>query len=287
MKPPVVSVICLSFNHATYLREAVESVLHQTYPFIEVIIVDDASSDHSADIARQLQHEYPQVKTLLLRENVGYCKAFNRGLEVATGEYSIDLAADDMLLPHRIEVGLQAFAIASEKMGVHFSDAELMDAKGHHLSYHSDRFPHVSIPQGNIYKNLIARYFICSPTLMFKREVLDALNGYDESLHYEDFDILIRSSRLYEYQYSPEVLVKKRILKNSLVANQFSMGSPHQQSTYRICEKILQLNQNETEKRALQQRILYELRVNFRLLNWGLSWKYLLLLFRNSKSSYP
>lgn len=283
MSTTLVTVICLCHNQKDYVLEALHSVLNQTHQRVQLIVVDDASTDGSKEVIQEFISNHKEAVHIDLFENLGSCKAFNRALPFATGEYVIDLAADDVLLPNRIEIGLKDFATASPKAGVHFSDAELIDAVGNHLSYHSDRFPHISIPQGDIYKEVIQRYFICSPTMLFKKEVIDSLGGYDEHLSYEDFDFWIRSSRSYEYIYSSEVLLKRRVLKNSLVSKQFALRSPHQQSTYRICEKIFSLNQNAEEKNALQKRILYEIKLNFRLLNWGLCWKYLLLLRKNSK----
>lgn len=286
MSKSVVTVICLCHNQKDYVQEALESALQQTHREIQLIVVDDASTDGSKEVIAQFIATNQEVVYIDLYENQGNCKAFNRALPFVAGEFIIDLAADDILMPARVEIGLQNFAKASSRTGVHISDAELIDTNGKHLSYHSDRFPHTSIPQGIIYKEVIERYFICSPTMMFKKEVIDTLHGYDENLQYEDFDFWVRSSRQYEYIYSPEVLLKKRILRDSLMSRQFKIRSAHQKSTFRICEKILQLNRNDQEKNALHRRLLYEIRINFRLLNWGLCYKYLLLSIKNKKSRY-
>lgn len=282
----IVTVICLCHNQKEYVLDALESVLQQTHKPVQLIVVDDASTDGSKDVIAQFVAKHKEVVHIDLFENMGSCKAFNRALPFATGEYVIDLAADDVLLPTRIEIGLHDFSLASSKAGVHISDAELIDARGKHLSFHSDRFPHATIPQGDIYKEVIARYFICSPTMMFKKEVIDMLHGYDENLQFEDFDFWVRSSRLYEYLYSPKVLIKKRILRHSLMARQFKFRSSHQESTYLICKKILELNRNNQEQKALNKRIWYEIKVNLRLFNWELCYKYFLLSIRNNKTQY-
>ena len=286
MSNVLVTVICLCHNQKDFVLEALDSVMKQRHQPVQLIVVDDASTDGSKEVIQGFILKNKEVIHIDLFENLGSCKAFNRALSFANGEYIIDLAADDILLPNRIEFGLQEFSKASPKTGVHFSDAELIDKSGNHLSYHSDRFPHVSIPQGNIYKDVIQRYFICSPTMMFKKRVIDSLEGYDENLSYEDFDFWIRSSRNYEYIYSPEVLLKRRVLKNSLASKQFALRSRHQQSTYQVCEKILSLNSNTDEKKALEKRLLYEIKLNFRLLNWGLCLQYIRLAFKNRQATY-
>lgn len=278
---PLVTVICLCYNHARFVQETIESVLNQHYPNIQLIVVDDASTDTSVKVINQMLIKNPSIEFVGLQTNMGNCKAFNQGLAKAKGEFVIDLAADDVLLPNRIEVGVQVLQHAGPEYGVHFSDAELISVNGEYLGFHSARFPHPSIPQGDIYKDLISRYFICPPTLMCTREVMNYLNGYDESLTYEDFDFLIRSSRKFKYVYSSSVLVKRRITSNALSTQQFKLFSRHSLSTYRVCEKILKLNQSPEEKKALTKRIFYETKLNLRLMNVGIVLKYFFLWLRN------
>jgi glycosyltransferase involved in cell wall biosynthesis len=284
---PLVTVICLCYNQQRFVREAVESVLHQTYSPVQLLVVDDASTDRSREEIKKLKHEYPSLEVLLLEKNLGNCKAFNKALTLVKGEYIIDLAADDVLLPSRIEKGVNALQQSGEGFGVTFSDAELIDESGKTLYIHSDRFPHYTIPQGDVYKEIIQRYFICPPTIMATRKIMDALSGYDETLTYEDFDFWIRSSRQTQYTYVPEVLVKKRVIRGAMSENQFKLFSRHSASTFRVCEKILELNQSEEEKQALAKRIRYELLLNLRLLNLGIAARYGLLWIKNQRQRYP
>jgi glycosyltransferase involved in cell wall biosynthesis len=263
------------------VREAIESVLSQTYTNIQLIVLDDASTDNSVEVIKQIVGKHPSVEFLPLPDNLGNCKAFNRGLALAKGDFLIDLAADDVLLPNRIEVGVRELLQISQDYGVHFSDAELISEGGAHLGLHSTRFPHDSIPQGDIYKELIKRYFICPPTVMFTREVMNHLEGYDETLTYEDFDFWIRSSRGFKYIYSREVLMKRRIAANAMGKRQFALFSIYSRSTFKVCEKILLLNKTPEEQEALSRRIWYEVKLNLRLLNGWIVWKYFSLWLRN------
>ena len=284
MEQPLVSVICLCYNHSSFVKEAVQSVLQQTYPNVELILVDDASKDDSVAVIEALQKQYPAIKTILLTNNVGNCKAFNKGLAESKGEFIIDLAADDVLLPERIKKGIDFFQ-QSPDTGVIFSDAEWISEAGEHLYFHSDRFPHPLIPQGDVYLDLIEKYFICSPTMMFRRSVIEHLDGYDESLAYEDFDFWIRSSREFEFGYMPEVMVKKRVVKNSMSKKQRA-SIKQQRSTFRVCEKILELNETEEEQAALTRRIRYEIRINLRMFNFKLVSDYFSLLKKNYNAEF-
>jgi glycosyltransferase involved in cell wall biosynthesis len=283
---PSVTVICICYNQARFVEEAIFSVLAQTYPNIQLIVVDDASTDNSVAIIQACLSSNPQIEFIPLSKNSGNCKAFNRAFRLAKGEYIIDLAADDVLLPERVIRGVTALGRDGEAYDVNFTDADWMAEDGKPLYRHSDRFPHKTIPDGNIYKDLIERFFICSPTMMFSRKVIETLGGYDESLAYEDFDFWIRSSRTFYYRYTAEVLVKKRIVKNSMSQRQFRLFNPQLRSTFRVCEKIMALNKSNDEKKALSKRILYEMRVCMSLLNIPLAMRYLKLYLKNSTRYY-
>lgn len=282
----LVSVICLCHNHKAFVEEALKSVLQQTHTNVQLIVVDDASTDGSQKVISEFISQYPTIQFISLSQNVGSCKAFNIALASANGDFIIDLAADDVLLPERVEKGLDTFKKCGEDYGLQFSDAIIINAEGSKLGLHSDKFPHESIPQGDIYKDLIERYFICSPTMMFRKALIDELGGYDEALSYEDFDLWIRSSRNWKYCYLSEALIKRRVVPGSLSHKQFALRSNHQYSTYLICKKIMYLNRTQKEKKALNRRIKYEMRVNIRLLNWQLVWLYFRLFQENNKMQY-
>lgn len=285
MESPLVSVVCLCYNQERFVKTAIESVLDQTYPNVQLIVVDDASTDNSVHVIKSVLALYPQVQFLELKENLGNCRAFNKGLALTKGSFIIDLAADDVLLPNRVEEGVAALNKATS-YGIHFSDAAIIDQHDTLLYKHSDRFPHHTVPQGNVYVDVVRRYFICPPTVMFTREVANALGGYDETLSYEDFDFWVRSSRMFGYVYSPEVLVKRRVSENTLGAKQFKFFSRHSTSTYQVCKKILRLNNSREEQQALHHRIAYEIGLNLRLLNILTAFRFLFLLLRNAGKKY-
>lgn len=262
--------------------ECMQSVIKQDYSNYELIVVDDGSTDGSVAVIDLFKKKYPEVIVIKLDKNIGICKAFNLAFGICSGDLIIDLAADDVLLPTRISRGVETFQEVGDDFGVEFGNAEWINEKGEHLYFHSEKFPHHTVPRGDVYKDLVERYFICSPTMMFRRAVIDFMNGYDESLTYEDFDFWIRSSRRFKYQYDPEVLVKKRKVKNSLSHEQFKILNRHSHSTYRVCTKILELNRSIGERRATSTRLQYEIRQSIRTLDFRLAYKYLLLLIRNN-----
>jgi glycosyltransferase involved in cell wall biosynthesis len=248
--------------------------------------VDDGSTDKSAEVIDAIRRDHPDFVFIKLERNEGICKAFNTAFKISQGDYVIDLAADDLLLPKRLERGVEVFNALDRRYGVIFSDAEWINEQGDHLFFHSSKHPHDTIPQGDVYKDLIRRYFICSPTMMFRRNVIERLEGYNENLTYEDFDFWIRSSRIFYYFYSHEVLVQKRKLKNSLSHDQFKILNKHNDSTFKVCKKIMELNATTEEQGALRNRLQYEMRQSLRTLDIALAYKYFLLWHKNNTLTY-
>ena len=132
----LVTIVALCHNHAPFLREALDSILAQTYPHLEVWLVDDASTDGSPAILREYAAQHPAWQLLLLTDNVGNCRAFNQAFRQSRGEYVIDFATDDVLLPARVAQQVAAFNAAGPEVGVVYSNAELIDEAGHFLALH-------------------------------------------------------------------------------------------------------------------------------------------------------
>jgi len=264
MQQQLVTVICLCYNHERFVKEAIESVFQQTYPFIQLIVVDDASSDNSVTVIRDLLKDHPDVPFISLKENVGNCKAFNKALPLVKGDFIVDLAADDVMASDRIEQQVSFFELAGKEAGVIFTDATYINADGediaHHYEYLFRKGMIVHVPQGDVFSDVLKRYFISSPTMMIRREVMDKLKGYDEELTYEDFDLWVRASREYLFSFLNKRLTKVRKLTTSMSAGWYKKGDPQLLSTYKVCLKARKLLQNDGEKNALILRVSYELR---------------------------
>jgi glycosyltransferase involved in cell wall biosynthesis len=264
MAQPLVSVICLCYNHARFVEEAVRSVLDQHYENIEIVIVDDASSDNSRSVIDAMAVQYPQIRFIPLEKNIGNCRAFNEGLRVSHGEFVIDFATDDVMMPGRIQKQIDLFASLPEEYGVVFTNAIYIDENGKTLRNHYDHLFTKgllrSVPQGDVYSHLLSTYFVSSPTMLVKRKVFDVLGGYDGSLSYEDFDFWIRSSRYFKYGYLDDVTTKVRITQRSMSQGWYRQGDKQLYSTYLVCKKALELNRSDEDRHALISRLKYEIR---------------------------
>ncbi len=261
---PLVTIICLCYNHELFLPEALDSVLAQTYANLEIIVVDDCSTDGSVAIINRYLQRYPQLSFISTGQNRGNCAAFNLGWRVSNGAFVIDFATDDVLYPTRVAEQVQAFERAGAAYGVVYTDALLVDDLSRPLKCHYKRDSQGRLlsfaPSGDVFAHLLRRYFISPPTMMVRREVLEALNGYDESLAYEDFDFWIRSSRCFKYMYLDRVLTKRRVHANSLSRKIYKKGDLQLASTVQVCRKAAMLVRTEAERLALIARLNYELR---------------------------
>lgn len=261
---PLVTVIAISYNHAAYIKEALESVFNQTYPHIELIIVDDASTDTSADVIKE-SIQGRSVQFFKNDLNAGNCQSFNKAFALSKGKYIIDFALDDLMYPARIEKQVALFQQSGNEVGVVFTNVDLIDADGNTLNTHYPAFHHKhhtsKIPVGNVFDAVLSQYYINPVGMMVRREVFEKLNGYDSSLAYEDFDFWIRSARLFEYRYLPEILSAKRNVPSSLSTG---FNSAYKRSlfasTLKVCKKAWWLCRSDIEKEALVKRCRYEAR---------------------------
>lgn len=285
----LVTVICLCYNHENFVLESLHSVLNQDYPHIELIVVDDCSTDNSKKTIEKWLLDYPNIQFIFNHINLGNTKSFNKALKSATGNYIIDLAADDVLVPDCISQQIKTFRESSFKnLGVVYGNTELIKENGEFSSYFfpvDDNLKTIEKRQtGNIYLSVISGgNSICSVSSMAKKSVYDSLNGYDEILAYEDLDFWIRSSRLYEFEYIDKILVKKRISNNSLTDNFYNNSKARFKkinlSTYLILKKAIKLNQTKKEDFGIQKRVHHEIVHTFKIKAYGLLFKNIGLRF--------
>ena len=224
---PLVTIICLCYNHESYVVESLNSVINQSYPSIELIIVDDCSTDSSKTIITTWLEKNPEIQFIANETNLGNTKSFNKALKLAKGEYIIDLAADDILLPNCVALQIDAFKNSFYKnLGVVYGNVELISENGTFDSYYFPVNEQKKVIEnritGDIYQSVLSGgNSICSVSAMIKKTVFDHLQGYDETLAYEDLDFWIRASRLYEFDFIDEPLIQKRIVTNSLGSDFF------------------------------------------------------------------
>jgi glycosyltransferase involved in cell wall biosynthesis len=128
LRLPLVSVIVVNFNYGRFLGAAVDSVFGQTYPNVECIVVDNASTDESSAVLQASASRYVDLKIIRRAENAGQTRAALDGLAAATGPYIIFLDADDFLLPDCVETHI--FVHLSLRIHVGFTSADMLQLAG-------------------------------------------------------------------------------------------------------------------------------------------------------------
>ena len=185
-EPQLVSVIIPCYRQAHYLAEAIESVLRQTYPHVEIVVVDDGSPDNATEIAGR----YPGVRCVH-QANRGVSEARNLGIRTSNGNFLVFLDADDRLLPQALEIGLDCFAHHPEAAFVsgrfRFVAADgmtLYERQGHAVDH-------------NQYAEMLRRNYIAALcATMCRRAVFETVPGFNPALSVAaDYDFYLRVLR--------------------------------------------------------------------------------------------
>lgn len=197
---PRVSVVIAAYNGAAFLREAIDSALAQTYPNVEVIVVDDGSKDQSGAIATS----YGDQIRYYYQKNAGTAAARNTGIRIATGDLIALLDQDDRWLPHKLERQVPLFR-AEPNVGLVHSGGRVFDsATGETTSTYS---PKVSLDVHDILEWCV----VGCATTVFPRRLVMELGMFDPTVPgADDWDMWIRIAAVSKVVGCPEVLVEIR-----------------------------------------------------------------------------
>ena len=200
-----VSVVIPTHNYGRFISNSIKSALRQTHPPLEVIIVDDGSSDATEAIVR----EFGNRVNYLRQNNTGVCAARNRGVAESSGEFIAFLDADDYWEPSKIEKQLAKFEEDPEIGLVHCGMREFDSATGETIAVHLDG------DEGWVAKDIALweRPVVIGPggSIMVRREVFDRVGRFDERLkNGEDWEFCFRVAQKYKIGFVREPLVNYR-----------------------------------------------------------------------------
>lgn len=203
---PRVSVLIPAYNHAAYIRQCVDSALSQTYQDVEVIVVDDGSTDSTYSILQG----YGSRITLIRQENSGTQAARNAAIRASAGEFLALLDSDDAWLPRKLELQLGAFSTARDA-GLLYSQAYRIDACGNIL-FGGKPFGAPLSGSLSTFEQLLIQNTIPTVTVVIRRECLDQVGVFDTSLlGAGDRDLWLRIAAGWEISYLPEPLALYRM----------------------------------------------------------------------------
>jgi glycosyltransferase involved in cell wall biosynthesis len=211
MKGPLVSVVVPAYNAERYIGEAIESVLAQTYSPVELIIVDDGSTDRTAEVAGA----YSEA-TVISQENSGPSAARNRGAASARGEFLAFHDSDDAMTPDKLAVQA-GHLIDHPEVGCVLAEQELLVEAGAELPFwvEGSKVPTLMPPRP---PELADEPAVHPMTMVIRRETFDRVGPFDEAMRAaEDFDWMLRASEEgVEIARLPRVLLRRRVHPASL-----------------------------------------------------------------------
>jgi len=211
---PLVSVIIPTYNRGHLIEDSIKSVFNQTYKNIELIIVDDASTDNTKEVVTKLNND--KLVFIELKENSGPSVARNKGINIAKGEIIAFLDSDDRWYPEKTEEQVKLLINSGKPVGAVFCGMEFYDYKtkektGEHI---------ITVDIKRNFKT--GRYFLTpqTGTVLVYKSVLEEVGGFDERLKAnEDTELAIRICKKYNFALLNKILVKITRNHEQLMAN--------------------------------------------------------------------
>lgn len=203
---PLVTIAIPCYNHAVFVQDSIRSVINQTYKNIELIIIDDGSTDQSVNKIKEMLIECEQRFTRFEfrdRPNKGLCNTLNEALEWAQGDYFCVIASDDQMLPEKTSLQISSFK--SDTVGV-FGGVNIINNKNQILSSRVREYSETGFED-----ILLNKHDLPASSQMFKTEILRQVGGYNPNVKVEDWDLLLRMAKLNKKMvYMPQLLINYR-----------------------------------------------------------------------------
>jgi glycosyltransferase involved in cell wall biosynthesis len=204
----LVSVVIPCYNHAQFLAQAIESALGQSYSNFEITVVDDGSTDATAEVVRR----YSSVQ-YVYQENAGLSSARNTGLRRSRGGFLVFLDADDRLLPHALETGVSCMhehpecAFVSGHCRVIDSEGAILPSPRQH---HVEREHDLKLLRGST-------YIWCPATVLYQRHIFDFVHGFDPALNpVANYDLHLRITRDFPVYSHNHVIAEYRQYRSNM-----------------------------------------------------------------------
>lgn len=199
-----VSVIIANYNNQIYLQECLDSVLAQTYGNIEIVVVDDCSTDDSLSVLRKYEEMHPNIKVFVNETNSGVSRTRINAIENATGEYITVLDPDDYYISNtKIEKEMELilkYKKEQDKDIIAFSNYNAVGIKGVFMHSFAEE---LQVQTGDISELFFIRKSFLPMFYMMSKKQFLSVGGYEEQIPiYEDHDLAIRLTAKYEFYYT-------------------------------------------------------------------------------------
>jgi glycosyltransferase involved in cell wall biosynthesis len=253
-----VTVVVTCYNHQAYVEQSLESVAEQTRPAVQVIVIDDRSSDQSANlIERWLEVNQPDWTFLRHSSNLGVCASLNEALALARGKYFCQVSADDWIEPDRFERQSAALDTAPEDAALVVGDIREVNAGGGLIVDH-DFGPRLSSllsheKGGDNLSHLLAENTIPAPGVMLRTDAIRDVGGYDESLAFEDYDMWLRLAEHHSIAYQPGIVSNYRLVASGMTRNTARRALVLRSEADMLAKHI---GRSEADDRVIARRLL-------------------------------
>ena len=212
---PLVSVIIASYNHARYIEASIRSVVEQSYPHIELLVVDDGSKDDSVERIRALQAQYGF--DFHVQPNQGLARTLNDCIVRAKGSLIAPFGSDDIMLPERIATQV-AYLQDKPEVGICAGNIQIIGSDGESLPKRDRERPFRRLDFAGVFDSNQAG--APAPTLLFRREALEKVGGFDPEIRLEDLLIELKIAHAgYFIDILPDVLAKYRVHETNTYKN--------------------------------------------------------------------
>ncbi len=200
-----ISVVIPTYNYADFITEAIESVLAQTFPIFEIIVVDDGSSDNTEEVIKQFGDKVRYIK----QTNSGVCAARNNGVKNAGGDFIAFLDADDAWLPEKIERQIAKFDEDDQVGLVHCRMREFDSETGETVRLHLEGEEGWVADELLLFEKPVV--IGCGGSIVVSRQAFETVGGFDTNLKVgEDWDFCYRVARKFKVGFIREILVAYR-----------------------------------------------------------------------------
>jgi alpha-1,3-rhamnosyltransferase len=221
---PLVTVIIASYNHAPYIEACIQSVLRQTYPNVELLVVDDGSKDDSVERISRLQAEHGF--DFQVQQNQGLTHTLNAAIKRAKGSLIVPFGSDDIMLEERLAKQV-AYMEGKPEVGICAGNIELIDAQGELFPEKRQRrdVPFRRLDFDDVFME--RKPYPPAPTLMFRKEALEKVGGFDPEIRLEDLLIELKITHAgYYIDCLGEVLARyRKHASNSYKNHRFMIDS--------------------------------------------------------------
>ncbi|MCL4429115.1 MAG: glycosyltransferase [Chloroflexi bacterium] len=206
----LVSVIMSSYNYEKYIAESIESVLNQTFRDLELIIVDDGSTDSSPQIIADYQKKDPRIHAIFHQKNMGIAKTLNDCLNQARGNFISFIDADDLWVESKLEK--QVAVLKKDDTLLVWSEGEIVNSEGIKTGQMVTKFLNAPINKnGNLFQELLREQFVFRQSLIFKSDFIKNIR-FDSALRYvNDHRFIVDLSLDNHFLFMPEPLAKYRL----------------------------------------------------------------------------